>query len=294
MASSASQNDGEGLVRFDRFVEAALYDPDSGFFATGGGAGRGGADFLTSPEVGPLFGAVVARWLDARWHELGRPDPFVVVEAAAGRGALALAVLAASPACAGALRYLCVERSAALRDRQREHLPIRSPLEVVDGSLPGPLVGQLAELPDGPFDGVVIANELLDNLAFRLLERTAAGWAEVHVDASSAPGGAAAGTVPGGELVEVLVPADADTAARADRLAPAAASRRPDPAAGRGLRLVGPGPGRRRSRLGPRDRLRGRDPVAGGPAGGGVAAHLPGPQPWWAADRVARQPGHHV
>ena len=175
MASSAAQNGGGGLVRFDRFVEAALYDPDSGFFATGGGAGRAGADFLTSPEVGPLFGAVVARWLDARWHELGRPDPFVVVEAAAGRGALALAVLAASPACAGALRYLCVERSAVLRDRQREHLPIRSPLEVVDGSLPGPLVGQLAELPDGPFDGVVIANELLDNLAFRLLERTPTG-----------------------------------------------------------------------------------------------------------------------
>ena len=47
---------------------------------TGGSAGRAG-DFLTSPEVGPLFGAVLARALDAWWEELGEPAPFTVVEA---------------------------------------------------------------------------------------------------------------------------------------------------------------------------------------------------------------------
>ena len=53
-----------GPMAFEAWVEACLYDPDGGFYAAGGAAGRRG-DFITSPEVGPLFGAVVARWLDA-------------------------------------------------------------------------------------------------------------------------------------------------------------------------------------------------------------------------------------
>ena len=124
-----------GSLRFDEFVELALYHHPDGFFAGGGGAGRSGADFLTSPEVGPLFGAVVANYLDSVWDRLGRPDPFVVVEAAAGRGALAIAVLAASPECTPALRYVLVERSESLRSRQAEHLPLSAPFEIL-----GPLV----------------------------------------------------------------------------------------------------------------------------------------------------------
>ena len=69
----------------------------------------------------------------------------------------------------------------------------------------GPVVTALAELPVGPFTGVVVANELLDNLAFRLLERTGAGWAEVRV---------------GERLEEVLVPAEDEVVADARRLAP--------------------------------------------------------------------------
>ena len=61
-----------------------------------GRAGRRG-DFITSPEVGPLFGAVVARALDAWWAEAGEPDVFTVVEAGAGPGTLARSVLAAAP-----------------------------------------------------------------------------------------------------------------------------------------------------------------------------------------------------
>ena len=209
-----------GSIRFDEFVELALYDPDDGFFARGAGAGRSGGDFVTSPEVGPLFGAVVARWLDERWNDLGRPDPFLVVEAAAGRGALAIAVLAASPACAPALRYVLVERSAALRTRQDDHLPLVHPFEVLgpdhdpDAPTPalgvgsGPLVCSLSELPATPVDGVVIANELLDNLAFRLFERSADGWAEIRVT------GSAHG------LQELVVPAGTDATRRLDHLVP--------------------------------------------------------------------------
>ena len=126
--------------------------------------------------MGPLFGAVLARALDAWWRELGEPDPYTVVEAGAGRGALAKAVLAAAPACGPALRYVAVERSAALR-----------------GQHPAGVESEAA-LPQEPFAGVVLANELLDNLPFGLLERQPGGWAEVRL---------------GADLAEVLVPVDA-------------------------------------------------------------------------------------
>lgn len=226
-----------GSVRFDEYVELALYDPDVGFFSNLGAEGRGragrsGGDFITSPEVGPLFGMVVARWIDARWEELGRPDPYVVIEAGAGRGALALSVLAASPTCAPALRYVLVERSAGLRRAQAEHLALSHPFDVLgpsgdaDEGVPspvagtGPLVCSLPDLPAEIVDGVVIANELLDNLPFRLFERSEP--ARLHV------GGKAVGerwdevrvAVDAGRLVELLVPADDEVAARLADLAP--------------------------------------------------------------------------
>ena len=54
-------------VSFARFMDVALYDPEIGFYITKGSAGQRG-DFLTSPEVGPLFGAVIARQLDDYWQ----------------------------------------------------------------------------------------------------------------------------------------------------------------------------------------------------------------------------------
>jgi SAM-dependent MidA family methyltransferase len=135
----------------------ALYGPD-GFYTTVGRAGRRG-DFITSPEVGPLFGTVVARFLDTEWRRLGHPDPFTVVDAGAGPGTLARAVLAAGPDCAPALRYVAVEVAAHQRDQHP------------DG------VVSTDRLPSEPFDGVVIANELLDNVPFRLAVHDGA-WRE--------------------------------------------------------------------------------------------------------------------
>ena len=76
-------------------MDLALYG-EAGFYmrADGGSAGRRG-DFITSPEVGPLFGAVLGRYLDAEWERIGRPDPFTVIDAGAGPGTLARTVLAA-------------------------------------------------------------------------------------------------------------------------------------------------------------------------------------------------------
>lgn len=175
--------------------------------------------------MGPLFGAVLARALDAWWAEAGRPDPFVVVEAGAGAGTLARHVLGAGPACAPALRYVLVERSQGLRARQAAGLPLERPAAVLgpvgsgdDGPGDdaastlgtGPLATSLPDLPAQPFAGVVLANELLDNLPFLLLERRSGGWEEVRV------GWAADGPV------EVAVPAAARLGAEADALAPGA------------------------------------------------------------------------
>ena len=215
----------EGPIPFDVFVDGAL-SGEGGFFETGRGAGRAGRDFVTSPEVGTLFGALVAGVIDDWWDGLGSPDPWFVIEAGAGRGRLAADVLAAAPRCAAALRYLLVERSAALRDAQRDLVTLEpledaiGPTAAVDGDLDavpvagaGPIVASLAELPVLPFAGVVFANELLDNLPFRVVERTDDGWSELRVGVNG-----------DGAFVEVLVPAAADLAAEADLVVGGAAA----------------------------------------------------------------------
>jgi SAM-dependent MidA family methyltransferase len=150
----------------------ALYGP-RGFYTSGGRAGRRG-DFLTSAEVGPLFGAVVAHFLDAEWERLGRPDPFTVVDVGAGPGTLARSVLAAEPRCRLVMEYVAVE----VAGHQLEQHP--------DG------VTSTDRMPSEPFDGVVLANELLDNLPFRLAVHDGA-WREAYVV-----------TLPDGRLVEQL------------------------------------------------------------------------------------------
>lgn len=162
-----------GPIAYSVVVDQALYDPDHGFYSSGGHAGRRG-DFLTSPEVGPLFGAVISLALDQWWDDLGQPDPFTVVECGAGPGTLARSVLVAKPRCSAALQYVAVERSAVQRSTHPEG------------------VESVAEMPSEPFVGVVLANELLDNLAFDLIEFRDGQWFDVRVGERN------------GELVEEL------------------------------------------------------------------------------------------
>jgi NADH dehydrogenase [ubiquinone] 1 alpha subcomplex assembly factor 7 len=212
----------EGPIPFDAFVEVALYG-DGGFFTRARGAGRAGRDFVTSPEVGPLFGALVARALDGWWHDLQESDPFLVVDAGAGRGRLAADVLAAAPECSRALRYVLVERSPELRAAQRELLVLEpfedalGPVVRTDDDAPiqvvgmGPIATGLAEFPAVPLTGVVVANELLDNLPFRIVELGTDGWMEVRV------------ALEGDAFVETLVPAAEELVLEAELVAAGAA-----------------------------------------------------------------------
>lgn len=181
---------------FDELQANALYAPELGFYTSGRGAGRR-RDFLTSPEVGPLFGAVVARALDRWWDEAGNPPVWPVIECGAGPGTLARTILAAAPRCGDALSVVLVEVGQAQWATHPERAVSRT-------DLPAP-----AEL-HGP-GAVVLANELLDNLPVQVVERTADGWQEVRVG------------VEGGRLVEVLAPLDAPQQRWCEQRAPGAA-----------------------------------------------------------------------
>lgn len=137
------------LMTFEEYMEQALYG-NLGFYSDDGRAGGRTGDFLTSPESGPLFGEIVARAMDSVWLELGRPEQFDFVECGAGPGTLARSILAAKPQCLECLNYIAVEIS----DSQRSMHPSG--------------VVSVKELPSGPFNGIIFANELLDNIPFRL------------------------------------------------------------------------------------------------------------------------------
>ncbi len=135
-----------GPIAFSEFMEQALYGPGGYFEGTPVGA-RG--DFVTSPHVHPIFGELLGRAVRGMHEALGRPASFRIAEVGAGDGTLARQLLDALADLAPA--YVGVEIGAAAR----------ASLEATDG------IDVRAEL-DGPAD-VVIANELLDNLPFRIV-----------------------------------------------------------------------------------------------------------------------------
>jgi SAM-dependent MidA family methyltransferase len=142
-----------GAIPFRRFMELALYAPGLGYYMSGVRKFGADGDFVTAPEISPLFGRCVARQC-AEILALCT-DP-VILEAGAGTGALAADVLLELEKL-GRLpgRYLILELSATLRARQRETLATRAPrwLDRVEW---------LDRLPDQPFSGAILANELLD------------------------------------------------------------------------------------------------------------------------------------
>lgn len=150
---------------FSTFMDRALYDPVDGFYANHRAGGARG-DFITSVEVGPLFAALIGERLDRAWHRLGNPAPFIVAELGAGVGTLWRGIARARPACFEALEWHLVERSSAQRESHAD--------------LPGDGWRSAASLPEGRLH-VVFANELLDNVAFDIVEATPSGWSEVMV-----------------------------------------------------------------------------------------------------------------
>jgi SAM-dependent MidA family methyltransferase len=190
-----------GPIPFEVFMDLALYDPDGGFFTTGTLRSERGGDFLTSPEVSTLFGETLARFVERERERIGQP--FEVVEVAAGSGSLIGPLKRAID-----VEAWTVEASPAAR-------------EALGALLSPDRVG--SDLPDR-IRGVVIANELIDNLPMALAQRVEGGWRErwvgvdgdglAMVDASARAEvlewlAAYAGEVPEGGWVEVQLAAAA-------------------------------------------------------------------------------------
>jgi SAM-dependent MidA family methyltransferase len=150
-----------GRLSFEAFMDLALFAPGLGYYVAGARKfGRDG-DFVTAPEVSPLFGAALAR----QCAEILAATGGGIVEFGGGTGRLAasllpeLARLGVRPA-----RYLIVELSPELRARQRETLRELAPAEAG-------CVEWLCDAPPAPLDGVVLANEVLDALPVRVFAR---------------------------------------------------------------------------------------------------------------------------
>ncbi len=158
-----------GWIGFDRFMELALYTPGLGYYANdtmkfGALPGRDGSDFVTAPEISPLFGYALAKQVAQALAHTGTSE---IWEFGAGSGALAEQLLSTLAQMGVSLsRYTIVDLSATLAARQQQRL-----------SRFGALV-QWAQSWPAHIDGVVLGNEVLDAMPVQLLARCKGVWSE--------------------------------------------------------------------------------------------------------------------
>lgn len=163
---------GDGAIDFAHFMALALHAPGLGYYSAGLAKFGAAGDFVTAPELSPLF----ARCIAAQCAQvLAALDGGSILEAGAGTGELAIGVLRELHALnALPQRYQILETSADLRERQRRRI----------SDLPAEMatrVEWLDALPPRGFRGVVLANEVLDAMPVRRFRRTPAGVDELMI-----------------------------------------------------------------------------------------------------------------
>ncbi len=160
-----------GFLPFDRYMQLVLYAPGLGYYVAGARKFGASGDFVTAPELTPLFGATLARPLA---EILAASAAREIVELGAGSGKLAADLLEAL-AAADALpaRYRIVELSPDLVERQRATLASRVP------ALAGH-VEWLRALPER-VDGGIVMNEVLDAVPPSIVARAGGEWREQGV-----------------------------------------------------------------------------------------------------------------
>ena len=143
-----------GWISFARYMQMALYEPGLGYYSAGARKLGAAGDFVTAPEVAPVFSRCIAAQCEEVLRSLGGGD---VLELGAGSGVMAaelLGELARRDCLPG--RYWILDVSADLRERQRATLEATVP-QLLDR------VEWLDRLPEA-FTGIVVANEVLDAL----------------------------------------------------------------------------------------------------------------------------------
>ena len=144
-----------GSMDFSRFMELALYAPGLGYYSAGKFKFGAIGDFITAPELSPLFARCLARQCEQIMRSLGPCD---ILEGGAGSGALAVELLLELEARERLpVNYFIIELSADLRERQQNYLKKQAPHLF-------PRVQWLDALPINGFRGVILGNELLDSM----------------------------------------------------------------------------------------------------------------------------------
>ncbi len=159
-------NQAGGWLSFADYMRLALYAPGLGYYSGGSRKFGAAGDFITAPEMSPLFAQCLARPVAQVLRQCGGD----VLEVGAGSGRLALDMLQALAAL-GQLpaRYLILELSAELAQRQREMLAAEPDLLA--------RVSWLTALPQA-FVGAIVGNEVLDAMPCRLVCWRGGAWWE--------------------------------------------------------------------------------------------------------------------
>jgi SAM-dependent MidA family methyltransferase len=163
-----------GPITFARFMQRALYEPGLGYYAAAPDRPTRAGDFLTAPELHPLFGHAIARQMDEMWQLLGRPHSFVVREYGAGTGTLGLTIL----------QGLAAMHAPSLEAVRYQPVEIPGRLGIIRDRLAG---AGLARHLDEPASaegivGCVLANEFLDALPVHRVVQRGTALREVYVD----------------------------------------------------------------------------------------------------------------
>ncbi len=161
-----------GVLTFVRFMELALYAPGLGYYSAGSRKFGESGDFVTAPEISPLFSRCLARQCQAVLQVVGQGS---VLEFGAGSGVMASDILLELEAL-GSLpeNYFILELSPDLRQRQQETLRRLVP-QLFDR------IQWLDALPPAGFKGVVLANEVVDAMPVHLLRFDVQGVREAYV-----------------------------------------------------------------------------------------------------------------
>ncbi len=162
-----------GMIGFDQYMSTVLYEPGLGYYSAGSRKFGAEGDFVTAPEISPLFSQCLAYQCGQVLDELGSGS---ILELGAGTGVMASDLLLELEKI-GLLpeSYFILEVSADLKQRQQELLGQTIP-HLMER------VFWLNSLPEKPFAGLILANEILDALAVKRFKKTSESFKEMKVD----------------------------------------------------------------------------------------------------------------